>query len=320
MTGINFNLTPEPVNSGNSCSRFFLMLLIAVLYTLQVYPQRSVETTNEVYGVAFLRTMFLGADYNDAKAAIKVYVKNLQDQLLTGFSMEPVYFENTDDLLKNCSKENLAVITLTSVDFLAYKSKLALNPVLVNSGAEDPLETYFILVKNEGSINNVDALTDKKFGMIPKDSDPLPALWLNVLLGQSKTPKSGKVFSSIVIDKTESQLILSLFFGQLDACLVSKTAYDTMVEINPQIGKRVKILNSSPRLLRVIASFTTKFKKSRFSENLLNHLTTLDNYSAGRQLFALTKTAKIVPFKDEYLNNVKALLSDYNKLPKRLIK
>jgi ABC-type phosphate/phosphonate transport system substrate-binding protein len=316
MTERNSNITlkPAPANYG---IRIFFMFLVAVLCTIQIYPQQTGDAPNEVYGVAFLRTMFPTADYNDAKAAIKIYVKNLQDQLLTGFSMKPVYFENTDELLKNFPKENLAVITLSSVDFLAYKSKLSLNPVLVNSGTEDPLETYIILIRKEENISSADALADKKFGMI---NDPLSVMWLNVLLGSSKISKTGRQFKDIIIDKTESQLILSLFFGQLDGCLVSKTAFETMIEINPQIGSRLKILNSSPRLLRVIASFTTKFKRSRYSESLLKNLTSLENYASGRQLFALTKTAKLAPFKDEYLDNVKALLSDYNKLPKRLIK
>jgi phosphonate transport system substrate-binding protein len=301
--------------------KIVLLISITFLCSTTVIPQQKTESDNqEVYGVAFLRTMFLNADYNDAKAAIKVYVQNLQDQLLTGFSMRPVYFENTDDLLKNYTKENLAVISLSSVDYLAYKSKLMLNPVIVNSGKTDPMETYLILIRQDEKIKGLEDLTDMKFGMLPKENDPIPIMWLNVILSSGKTAKTDKPFSNIVTDKTESQLILSLFFGKLDACLVSKTAYETMVEINPQIGIRIKVLNSSPRYLRVVASFTSKFKKSRFSEGLLQHLTSLDNYAAGRQLFALTKTAKIVPFKEEYLENVKALISDYNKITKHLIK
>lgn len=311
----NFNIT------GSWSFKLLLLISIVFIFTAKFNPQqKAVADKQDVYGIAFLRTMFLNADYNDAKAAIKVYVQNLQDQLLTGFSMRPVYFENTDDLLKNYSGENLAVITLSSVDFLAYKTKLLLNPVLVNSGKTDPFENYLILVRKEEAINSIETLSDKKFGMLPRENDPLPAMWLNVLIGSGKMAKTEKPFSNIITDKTESQLILSLFFGQLNACLVSKTAYETMVEINPQIGNKLKIIYSSPGYLRVVASFTTKFNKSKFSEKLLRHLTSLDNYAAGRQLFALTRTAKIVPYKEEYLDNVKALISDYNKLSKRWIK
>jgi phosphonate transport system substrate-binding protein len=288
---------------------------------VNINPQKKPETgNNETYGVAFLRTMFLNADYNDAKAAIKVYVQNLTDELLTGFTMKPVYFENTDELLRNYSKENLAVISLSSIDYLSYKSKLSLYPVLVNSGKIDPLENYLILIRKDDNINTIDALADKRIGMLPKENNPIPVMWLNVLLGPAKITKIEKPFNNIITDKTESQLILSLFFGQLNACVVSKTSFETMVEINPQIGKQLKILKSSPGYLRVVSSFTSKFKKSKFSDKLLEHLTSLDNYAAGRQLFTLTKTAKIIPYKEEYLDNVKVLITDYNKLPKRWIK
>jgi phosphonate transport system substrate-binding protein len=305
----------------NFCKSKFL-ILIAVVFLLMtniISQKKSGTENNEAWGVAFLRTMFLNADYNDAKAAIKVYVQNLQDQLLTGFSMKPVYFENTDDLLKNYSKENLAVISLSSIDYLAYKSRLSLYPILVNSGQSDPLENYLIVIRKDENINNIAALADKKIGMPPKANDPIPVMWMDVLIESGKTAKREKSFNNIITDKTESQLILSLFFGQLDACLVSKTSFETMVEINPQIGRQLTILNSSPGYLRVVSSFTMKFKNSIYSNELLKHLTTLDNYAAGRQLFALTKTAKIIPYKDEYLNNVRDLISTYNKLKKHWI-
>jgi phosphonate transport system substrate-binding protein len=306
----------------NFCkSKFLIFTAVIFLLSTNIISQKKSDTeNNEAWGVAFQRTMFLNSDYNDAKAAIIVYVQKLQDQLLKGFSMKPVYFEDTEDLLNNYSKENLGVITLSSVDFLTYKTRLSLYPILVNSGKIDPLETYLILTRNNENINGIEALADKKIGMQPKGNDPIPVMWLDVLLESVKRVKTNKLFTKIVTDKTESQLILSLFFGQLDACLVTKTAFETMVEINPQIGRQLKILNSSPGYIRAVSSFTIKFKNSKYSPDLLTHLTRLDNYASGRQLFALTKTAKIIPYKDEYLDNVRALISSYNKLKNHLIK
>jgi len=294
---------------------------IVILYTSNINPQQKTETeTLNSYGVAFLRTMFLNVDYNDAKAAIKVYIDNLQEQIVSGFSLKPIMFEDTDDLLRNYNKENLAVITLSTIDFLAYRSRLSLYPILVSSGKTDPLETYLILIRKDENINNIEYLADKKIGILQKGNDPIPVMWLNILLDANKISLKEKSFGSVIIVKSESQLILSLFFRQLDACLVSKTAFETMIEINPQIGSQLTILKSSPRYLKAVSSFTPKFRKTKFSDSLLQHLTTLDRYPAGRQLFALTKTAKVIPYKEEYLDNVRTLISDYNKLPKHWIK
>jgi phosphonate transport system substrate-binding protein len=318
-----FNIVLEPVPRINDyCTfRYIILILFAVFCSKNIEAQNRPETeNNEAYGVAFLRTMFINVDYNDAKASIKVYVDNLQKELLSGFSMRPVYFEDTNDLLKNYSKENLAVITLSSIDYLAYKSKLSLCPMLVSSGKSDPLETYLILVRKDENITNIETLSDKRIGMLQRENDPIPVMWLNVLLGNSKIKSKEKSFGKMIIDNSESQLILSLFFGQLDACLVSKTAFETMSEINPQINNRLIIFKYSPGYLKAVSSFTNNFKKSKYSDSLLRHLTSLDTYPAGRQLFTLTKTAKIILFKDEYLDNVRILVADYNKLQKHWIK
>jgi ABC-type phosphate/phosphonate transport system substrate-binding protein len=319
----NLNIALKHGNNFIHTYVYNLIIIFSIIFltTSNIYSQSKANTDKlEVYGIAFLKTMFLNVDYNDAKASIKVYVDNLQDQLITGFLMKPIMFEDSDDLIKNYAKENLAVITLSSIDFLANKTKLSLNPVLVSSGKVDPLETYLILIKNDDNIKDIADLVGKKIGMLPKGNDPIPQMWLNVLLGNSKIVAKDKLFSSVTIDKTESQLILSLFFGQINSCLVSKTAFETMVEINPQIGNRLKVLKSSPRYLKAVSSFTNKFRKSKFSDGLLKHLTSLDAYPSGKQLFTLTKTAKIILYKEEYLDNVKVLISDYNKLPKRWLK
>jgi phosphonate transport system substrate-binding protein len=234
--------------------------------------------------------------------------------------MKPVMFENTEDLLNNYAKENIAVITLSPVEYLAYKSKLSLNPVLVSSGENNVLENYIILVRKDDNIDKINNLEDKQIGMLPKESNPSPGMWLDVYLNENKITPKEKFFSKILIGKTESQLIMSVFFGQLNACLVSKSSFETMIELNPQIKNQIKVLKTSPGFLTSVASFTTKFKKSKDSESLLSHLLTLDKYPAGKQLFALTKTTKIVLFKDEYLDNIKILISEYNKLPRQKYK
>ncbi len=289
------------------------ILLVLIISSVLIAQNKNAPGKVQVYGVAFLRSMYNDVNYNDAKAALKVYIDELQKKLLNGYKMKPVMYDNVEDLLKNYSKENLADITLTPLDFLKYKSRLSLYPVLVASGYNSPFENYLILIRKDSDIKNIKDLADKKFGMIQTGENSVPLMWLNVELNNKHSYKKN-FFKRVILGKSESKLILSLFFNQIDACLVSKTSFETMIELNPQIKNQTRILCTSPGYLTEVSSFTKKFNESKFSTDLFNTLLKLDDYSAGKQLFALSKTAKIIPYKEEYMYNIKKLIHDYSKI------
>lgn len=294
-----------------------IIILLLILSTINNAQSNGRPKKVEVFGVAFLRSMFSNVDYNDAKAAIKVYIEELQKALLSGYGMKPVMFDNTEDLLRTYKKYNLADITLNTVDFLKYRKKLSLYPILVSSGRTSPLEEYYLLVRKDKNIYRLQDLADKKLGILSKGNNPLPYMWLDVVLNKNKIYSRNKFFEKIIQGKTESQLIMSVFFNQLSACIVSKTSFETIIELNPQIEKQLKILKTSPAFLLTVSSFTKNFQDSPYSSDLKRQLIKLDSYSAGKQLFILTKTEKLVRFKEIYLKSVIKLYNEYSKLPKK---
>lgn len=291
-----------------------LILFVIILSAVQNIKAQSTRGKLAIYGVAFLRSMYNNVNYNDAKAAINVYLGELSKKLISGYKMKPFIFDNVDDMFKNSIKDNLADMNLNPIDFIKYKSKYPMYPVYVSAGKNGPLENYLLVVNKNANIKSTKDLKHKTIGMLYEKNNPIPGMWLDVVLNQNHLIRKEKLFKKIDIEKNESNLILSLFFRKLDACIVTTTSYETMIELNPQIQKHTKILISSPGFLTTISCFTRKFKKSKYSANLLNTLLTIGNYTACKQLFALTKTEKIVPFREEYLSNIKCLYNEYSGL------
>jgi hypothetical protein len=102
-------------------SSIILLFLTAVLYG----QDKSDQKNKEIFSIAFIKTMFPNVAMNDANAAIKVYVNELQKNFAVGYAVRSVIFENCDELIKYYNKEDLAIINLSSVDYLTYKSKLS---------------------------------------------------------------------------------------------------------------------------------------------------------------------------------------------------
>ena len=55
-------------------------------------------------------------------------------------------------------------------------------------------------------------------------------------------------FKEIQDAKTESQAILDVFFSKSDACLVARHVFEDAIELNPAIGKKLKIIHHSKRI------------------------------------------------------------------------
>lgn len=286
------------------------LMMYSVLYSQEKLPHARAE----VFGVAFLKSMFPNVALNDASAAIKVYLGELQRNLMIGFELKPVMFEDNEELLRSYTKENMALVNISSVDFLLNRQRLSITPIMINSTKDSPYEEYIVVVKKNGRINSIADLADQKIGVLSRDYNPLPHMWLEIQMQKSKAVSQDKNYIRISEGKSESQIIMSVFFGQLNACLVTKNAFDLMAELNPQVGMQMKILAKSPGYVRSVSSFTNKFMKTSFHKNLEEGIWKVASYPAGRQLFTLMRTDKVIPYKEEYLDGVKKLLAEYKLL------
>ncbi|MGE5498255.1 MAG: PhnD/SsuA/transferrin family substrate-binding protein [Syntrophothermus sp.] len=293
---------------------FFVCFMLCSSLNAQ---EKQPYTKTEVFGVAFLKSMFPNVALNDASAAIKVYLGELQRNTMIGFELKPVMFEDNEELLRSYSKENMALVSISSVDFLLNRSRLAITPIMVNSTKDSPYEEYILVVKKNGRINSIADLAEQKIGMLSRNYNPLPHMWLEIQMQKNKVVSQDKNFAGISEGKSESQIIMSVFFGQLNACLVTKNAFDLMAELNPQIGMQMKVLAKSPGFVRSVSSFTNKFMKTTFHKNLEEGIWKVASYPAGRQLFTLMRTDKVIPYKEEYMDGVKNLLSEYKLLQKK---
>jgi phosphonate transport system substrate-binding protein len=111
----------------------------------------------------------------------------------------------------------------------------------------------------------------------------LASAWLATVLDRENLGASDQFFRSMTTESKPSRVILPVFFGQADACLTSKAAFDTMCELNPQVGRELAVVASSPALVAVFYAFHKNYhaaSRERFARIFANATST----AAGRQL------------------------------------
>jgi len=203
------------------------------------------------------------------------------------------------------------------VDFLNSGSKLSLEPVFVpsinreNIGAE-----YNLLIRKKDNYKSIKDLKGMAIGISTDQNHTASRLWLDVTLSKSSLPPRAKFFGKVVEIQKESQLLLNLFFGQIDACIVSDNALRLMKDLNPQIGENLISILTSPRYLQGILCFTKSFNDEKDRKIFRSGIMNVAQFPSGRQMLALIKISKLVPYNNEYMDTYRNLVKDYNNMKK----
>jgi hypothetical protein len=292
-------------------------LLPAYSVFFSVYAQSNKNgSTKRVYTVGYMRNQFNQVDLNDAKAAIKVWLDELVKtyHYTEGYSLKVKIYNKFEELNKEMRQDSLAILSMNTIDYLNNSAKIGLDPVLVPSTGGDIFTQYYILVRKEGHYKNIKDLKGSSLGILSGTNQAASKYWLDVTLAKNNVHNKTKFFKNIILSNTESQLILNLFFGLLDVCIVSKGAFSLMKELNPQIEQKIASIQTSPKYLWGIVCFTKTFVNQNDRNLFYSNAVNVQQLVSGRQVLSLVKVDKLEPFKLEYLNSLRDLLKDYNYL------
>jgi len=291
-----------------------LSISISVLIVSNIKGQDNKSPNEKYFTLGCLRNTISDVDINDASAAIKVWGQKIEERLKLGVTFDFMLFNDINDLIKYPQKDNLGFVVLNTIDYLKNKSKLQVYPA---STPPDCVE-YLLLVKKDKYKNLAD-LKGKKLGLAISNNNPIPGMWIDVLLGKKKLDRKEKFFGSLKEFNKESQLILSVFFEQNDVCVASSSAFKTMCELNPQVERNLIILAVSPCYTIGLACMTQNSRKFNYIDKLIDATGDMDSFPEGKQILTLMKTLRVRRFKRDDLKTVEDLLKEYEILQNKKI-
>lgn len=132
----------------------------------------------------------------------------------------------------------------------------------------------------------------------------------SLLIGQGQ-PRQDAFFKRVEVVSKPAQAVLAVFFGKKDACVVDRSAFQVMAELNPQIRRSLETLAASEALANsVLCVSRDGWPLPEDRKNLLESLAELHLESTGQQILTLFKADQLVPFRQEVLANVRKLRDD----------
>jgi hypothetical protein len=177
------------------------------------------------------------------------------------------------------------------------------------------MQSFVLVARRSEDSNELTAFRNKRL-TLSKMQD-LEELYLNTLLLRHQLPEIPGFFSARLDAKNANVALMDVFFNKSDITIVRESEFQTAVELNPQLSKRLIILDQSAPFLPVLGSPRKGFDEEKI-KILMKRIQAASNNDTGtRQLLSQTQANSIVNASRDDLRSVYELLQEYNALKQK---
>ncbi len=264
--------------------------------------------------VGFTESYFSGLNQDEAMSAMTIWFESIIRRRGYTLESEAIIYPNKEqmaDALRNAEVDIIVAHTPATI----YLNDIGLvEPQFISQRNGREEEKYLLLVRRDRAISSISDLHRKSVIMQTNPRTSLLPAWFELLLQDAEG--SGTV-PNVTAAAKASKVVLPVFFRQADACLVSRNGYNTLTELNPQLGQELRILKESPGYVSSAICLRKNFD-SALLDDVLQGLAELHLDPHGRQVLMLFKIDALIPYEDHHMENVKTLLQQISSVPAAL--
>ena len=250
----------------------------------------------------------------DAQVAVELWARQVTQKMGKRVIPRINFFDNREMLRAAIESESLDLVVLPVLDFLELREQVGIEPSIVsvlngNWGFEMAL-----LVKRDRNIERLEQLRGGRLMLQTRAAaSSLEEIWLETLLRREGLEESGLFFREVKQPEKTSPAVLAVLFGQADAALVRRLAFDTMAELNPQLSQELTAIATSPGYVPTITYFLSSTEPDK-RRAILEGALELHTYPRGRQILTLFANDRVIAFTSEHIASVESLVREYRQL------
>ena len=178
-------------------------------------------------------------------------------------------YYNPKKILKDFKQNKVKVILLRSYFYFNNKNKLMgqFDTKWHLQFGKSKYQQYYLIANKDA--NTKDIFNNKdSYSIITHAGYMNSLLWFDYLK-YSKTKKKKKKFKYIFTKKF-NQLSSKVFFNKSNLSVLKKEDYESALELNPQLKKRIKILYKSKTIFSTYIAFTHKSLTKQEKKNIFD--------------------------------------------------
>lgn len=263
--------------------------------------------------------IYPNVDRKEGRMALKLLMQKTIIRDAYPYTVALEFIDPGIDPVKAILKGGHHFVTLSSIDYYKYRNTLHLRPILIPSKTEHPTEQLVLLTGKGQTLATIKQKEESSLVLETGTSGDLSQRWLDTsLLGQGY-PDSLGFFTHIRRVSKPNRAVLPVFFNQADACIVSRHALEVIKELNPQIGRQIKTLHQSNKLIRLMICATDK-PTQKDIDILVRESTRLHNHPETKQALTILQLKRFIKIETKDLVTTEKLLVKYDRLTVGTIK
>jgi ABC-type phosphate/phosphonate transport system substrate-binding protein len=262
----------------------------------------------------FSEQVFAGVIRSDFEAAFKTYMVIVGRQRGWDLITETQIFKRTADFETAIRAGRVQLLIIPCWDYLSMDIQDDSDPYFVGVGDTGILKRCLLLTQKNSGLNSFEDLRGKSITILDSMNSILSVKWMETVLLEEKLGAPETFFSRVEKVTKSSSAVLPVFFGKHDACIVDQPAFETLKELNPQIGERLHVAAISEPLLNTIVCLSKSgWVSAKQRKDTILSLPELNASPSGQQILTLFKVNKLAPFKPEYLDGVNRLKATHDR-------
>lgn len=249
------------------------------------------------------------ANMADIRVSLQVWAEELAGSL--GYRIVTTTYQNMAEVHAAAERGDLHFINAGGMELAEAfgPGELQRGYASHQQGADEGLA---LVVHSDSGLTSFSDLRNNRVTRLSRDR--LAEIYLETQCMKAAKQRCSE-FLRLTEERRDIQSVYSVFFGKSDAALVTLATLHTAMELNPQVGTRLKVIQNW-RTTALVFGMMTRDADPAVINLMMGSVRETLKTARGRQMLELFKTDFLDAVDPGALNPYRALLQEYRALEK----
>jgi len=278
-----------------------------LFFLLSIGPWVFARSPEQVC-VTFSQGVFPDLAVQDIRGSLGVWSEEVARGLQGVESIHSTVYESPEPMIAGLREKNVDLVLMPVLEYFRLESRLDVELGFVTEQGHLGAKVYHLVVGSQVPARSLEQLKGLRFACVRRDG--LGLMFLNDTLLKARQPEADAFFLSVDAESKGSQALNDVYFGKADACLVSDESYRATLAMNPQLGRKLRIMLSSPVYHGALAVYRKDYPVY-MRRRIQEAVNSLKRIPRGAQMMALFHTTEVRAASEQDLVEVRKLYLDY---------